>query len=536
MKVIFIKDLKKQGKKNEIKEVSDGYATNYLIKNGYAVKYTKSSGDRLEVEIENNKKNEEKNIKEANKIKKKIESEKLSFDVKAGNDGKVFGSISSKQICEKLNELGYNINKKMIKMTKKTFKTITFGCKVNFYETEAVREALERMGYIHTEEDPAIYVLNTCAVTATAERKCLTRIHDIVRDHPNATLVIMGCFSQLSYSKFKEIPQIKIVVGTEGRIDIPANIEKAVSDPDFHYFQIAKNTRTFFYEPLIIQNFYTESRAYVKIQDGCDGFCTFCVIPFVRGKSRCRNRVSILREVQTLVRNNFHEIVITGIDTDCYVDPDNPTYNFVELLKDIDDICGTDCRVRISSIEPTRVSDEFLEFMKNSKSIVPHIHLPLQSGSDQILKAMRRRYDSKLYMDTVRRLKEKIPNLALSTDVIVGFPGESEEDFQNTYDICKEVEFMKIHVFPYSPRPFTPAGKMKNQINGNIAHDRAKRLIALSNEEAEKYKESIKGQERTVLFESKDKNGYWQGYTEDYVPYKIKSDENLKNVFMKVRM
>lgn len=421
-------------------------------------------------------------------------------------------------------------------MTKKTFKTITFGCKVNFYETEAVREALERMGYIHTEENPAIYVLNTCAVTATAERKCLTRIHDIVRDHPDATLVIMGCFSQLSYSKFKEIPQIKIVVGTEGRIDIPANIEKAVSDPDFHYFQIAKNTRTFFYEPLIIQNFYTESRAYVKVQDGCDGFCTFCVIPFVRGKSRCRNRVSILREVQTLVRNNFHEIVITGIDTDCYVDPDNPTYNFVELLKDIDDICGTDCRVRISSIEPTRVSDEFLEFMKNSKSIVPHIHLPLQSGSDQILKAMRRRYDSKLYMNTVRRLKEKIPNLALSTDVIVGFPGESEEDFQNTYEICKEVEFMKIHVFPYSPRPFTPAGKMKNQINGNIAHDRAKRLIALSNEEAEKYKESIKGQERTVLFESKDKNGYWQGYTEDYVPYKIKSDENLKNVFMKVRM
>lgn len=420
-------------------------------------------------------------------------------------------------------------------MNAQTFKTITFGCKVNFYETEAVREGLEQLGFSFQERNPKVYVLNTCAVTARAERKCVTKIHNIVKQHPDSILVIMGCFSQLSYQKFQEIPQVRIILGTEGRKDVPEEVVKSLNDPSFRSFHIKKNTRTFFYEPLLIKNFYTESRAYVKIQDGCDGFCTFCVIPFVRGKSRCRDRVSILREVQALVRNNFHEIVITGIDTDFYRDPDNPEYGFDELLKDIDELCYPSCRIRISSIEPTRVGDKFLSLLSSSKSIVPHIHLPLQSGSDKVLKEMRRRYDTAIYLETVRRLKEAVPGLALSTDVIVGFPGESEENFQQTYDLCEKVGFMKMHVFPFSPRPFTPAGKRKDQVNGGVTHERVKRLISLGNAMAQSYRDSLKGKERTVLFESQDKEGNWTGYSEDYVPYKMKSDKNLKNVFVKVR-
>lgn len=418
----------------------------------------------------------------------------------------------------------------------KTFTTLTFGCKVNFYETQAVREDLERNGFEYTDENPSIFILNTCAVTAKAEKKCLTKIHSIAKSNPDSMIVIMGCFSQLSYSKFQGIDQIKVVVGTQGRKDILSHIQKYIDDNSYRFFSIKKNTRNFYYEPLNISNFYTESRAYVKIQDGCDGFCTFCVIPFVRGQSRFRDRISILREVQNLTRNNIHEIVITGIDTDCYVDPSHPEYDFVDLLKDIDNICEGDCRIRISSIEPTRVTPRLLEVLKNSKSIVPHFHLPLQSGSDAILKSMRRRYDSSLYLDTVNRLKDAIPNIALSTDVIVGFPGETDEDFNDTYNLCKQVGFVKIHVFPYSPRPFTPAGKMKNQINGIVKHERSKKLLDLSDTLANQYRESIKGQARTVLFESKDSQGYWQGYTQDYILYRMKSEKDLKNEFFDVTM
>lgn len=395
---------------------------------------------------------------------------------------------------------------------------------------------MENRGFTYDDVNPSIYILNTCAVTARAERKCLTKIHALAKSHPDSAIVIMGCFSQLSYSKFKGMEQVRIVVGTQGRGEIPGHIEKAMSDDSYRYFSIEKNTRNFYYEPLDISDFYTESRAYVKIQDGCDGFCTFCVIPFVRGQSRCRDRVSILREAQNLSRNGIHEIVITGIDADCYKDPQHEEYDFVDLLKDMDDVLDGTCRIRISSIEPSRVSDRLLDILKNSKSIVPHIHLPLQSGSDKILKAMRRRYDSSLYLDTVKRIREAIPSIALSTDVIVGFPSETEQDFQDTYNLCKQIGFMKIHVFPYSSRPFTPAGKMKGQVNGTERHDRAKRLIALSDQMSREYRKSITGQARIVLFESKNREGYWQGYTEDYVPYRMKSTDDLKNKFVEVTM
>lgn len=420
-------------------------------------------------------------------------------------------------------------------MNEKTFSTMTFGCKVNFYETEAVRELLQKEGYAHVEEKADVYVLNTCAVTARAERKCVTHIHEIARRNPSALIVIMGCFSQLSYAKLSSVLQVRIILGTDGREQVPALVMKAQQDPAFTSFSVQRNTRKLVYEPLSLSSFHTESRAYVKIQDGCDGFCTFCVIPFVRGKSRCRGRVSILREVQKLVRNGFHEIVFTGIDTDCYRDPDAPEYDFVDLLKDCEEVAEGRCRIRISSIEPTRVTDRFLSLLASSRAIVPHIHLPLQSGSDAILKAMHRRYDAERYRETVQRLRKAVPSLALSTDVIAGFPGETEEDFAKTCALCEEVGFMRIHAFPYSPRPFTPAGKRKDQVNGRVAHERVKRLVSLSETLAARYLLSVKGKERIVLFESKDAEGYWRGYSEDYLPYRMKSERDLKNAFVKVR-
>lgn len=408
-----------------------------------------------------------------------------------------------------------------------TFSIITFGCKVNTYESEALKENLIKQGFIYEcEKEADIYILNTCAVTQVAEKKAMQELRKINREHPNSQIVVMGCFSQLHPERIKTINNVQILLGVSKRNTIPELLKENKKE------ELILNTRVLEYEDIPIQNFNSKYRAFVKIQDGCDNFCTYCVIPLTRGKSRSRKKESILKEVEDLGKNGYKEIVLTGIDTGSFNNGEN--YQFKDLLKDILNLPEKSFRLRISSLETTEVGNTIVELLKTNPRLVPHLHLPLQSGSKKICHLMGRKYDINGFKSLVNKLKNEVDNMAISTDVIVGFPNEEEEDFLDTYKLIEDVKFMRLHVFPYSKRPLTKASKMENQVDRGVSKSRVRRLTLLGEELSKEYYNSYLNKRLIVLIEEKLDDTTYRGYSQNYLDLKVKSEKNILGSFVSV--
>lgn len=395
-------------------------------------------------------------------------------------------------------------------------KAITLGCKVNTYESEYVLSCFKDKGYEITNDVADIYIVNTCSVTNTSDAKSRKVIHRLVRENKSSVIVVMGCM--IEANKNIKLDGVSIIIGNKDKNRVVELVEAYLKDREQKRLLYDDFDSTF--EDMFITNMASRHRAFVKIEDGCENFCSYCIIPYTRGRVRSKNPDTVIKEITSLVKNGYKEVVLTGIHTGHY-GSDIET-SFPELLKRIVKIEGLE-RLRISSIEITELNDEFLNVLKNNPVIVSHLHIPLQAGSDKILALMNRKYLTPYFLDKVEKIREIRPDISLTTDVIVGFPGETEEDFLDTINFCKEIKFSKIHVFPYSRRKGTKADLMDEQIPENIKKERVKRLIEVSNNLEQQYLDSFISKNVSVLIEE-NKNGYSIGHTGNYLKVKILGD------------
>ncbi len=405
----------------------------------------------------------------------------------------------------------------------------TLGCKVNTYESEYIVLKLIEAGYEvvnNLDEESNVYIINTCTVTNTADIKSRKIINRIKRNNPNACIVGLGCYVEDHPDEFNDID---IYVGNKDKSKIVELLDLYFTNKE-PIRRVGLNKEKF--EDMYITDFKNRCRAFVKVQDGCENFCSYCIIPYVRGKCRSKDLDTVVSEVTALVNKGFKEIVLTGIHTGNYgVDLDT---NFATLLKELIKIEGLK-RLRISSIEVTELNSDVLDVIKSSNIIVDHLHIPLQAGSDKVLKLMNRKYDLKYFEDKLIEIREIRPNISITTDIIVGFPKESEEDFLETIENARKFGFSKIHVFPYSDRKGTVASKMDGHIDGNIKKDRARKLLDVSRELEKEYANKFIGETLEVLFEEV-KDGVSIGHTSNYLKVKVKGSipsNTFKNVKIK---
>lgn len=401
------------------------------------------------------------------------------------------------------------------------YKIYTLGCKVNEYESEFMGFLLENHGYVKGE-NPDVIIINTCTVTNTADSKSRKIIRKFRKEYPNSILAVVGCMVQ---NKQDADIDADIVLGNINKSEIITYIEEFKNEKIFDVRDMSKAS----FENMSLDNFNL-TRAYIKIQDGCDNYCSYCIIPFVRGHVRCKKKDDVISEAKRLVSKGHKEIVLTGIHTGNYHDGD---YDFADLLSDLVKIDGLK-RLRISSVEVTELNDKFLNILKNSDILVDHMHIPLQSGSDRILKLMNRKYDVSYFISKIKRIREIRPNISITTDVIVGFPSETDEDFLECVETIKEVNFSKLHVFPYSDRDGTMASKMKNKVNGIVKKERVKKLLSLSKELEISYMNKFLDKKLYFIPEVYE-NGYLIGHTGNYLLVKALGDEKLlgKEVLVK---
>ena len=413
------------------------------------------------------------------------------------------------------------------------FKIITLGCKVNSYESQAMKEMLIRNGYEESVSKEAdILIVNSCAVTHVAEHKSRQKVSSLAKNNPNSIVIVCGCSSQLHPDKMKDIDNVAIVIGNNNHSDIISLIEKFKSEKK-QIVEVDRNTRLRTYQRLNISSFSEKIRSFVKIGDGCNNFCSYCIIPYTRGNLRSRDKDEILCEIKTLVSNGYKEVAITGIDSASY-GIEFEDYKFNDLLEDITKIENLK-RLRISSIEASQMDERFISILKSNEVITPHLHIPLQSGSDTVLKRMRRKYTCDQFYEKVKRIQDEIPLIALACDVIVGFPGETEEEFMETYNFIKKCNFAFLHVFPYSPREGTYAATMKDQVKDHIKKERVARLINLGKELELNYKQKFVGKEVKVLIENYDKKKEkYHGLTPNYLDVYLESDKDLVNEIVTV--
>lgn len=412
----------------------------------------------------------------------------------------------------------------------KTFKIYTLGCKVNSYESEAIREIFIKDGYIEaTGSEADIYVVNTCAVTNEAEKKDRKRVREIARDHKGSKIIVIGCSSQIHKEDYLNIDGVTAVYGNSNK----SAFFRCMSKRD----NVLPDSRHFLYEDLTITKGEHSARAYVKVQDGCNNFCSYCVVPYTRGNSRSRSKEAILKEASTLLKNGYKELVIGGIDTGSYFDPMNPKYHLKHLLKDLVELPFSDYRIRISSIEASQIDDEYISLFKDyPDKLCPHFHMPLQSGSPRILKLMNRKYSLDNFIIKINKIKEAVPDAALSTDVITGFPSETDDDFQMSYDFLKKYNFMRIHAFPYSERPFTEASKLDDSVPMHIREERVRKLISLSKENEASYIKGLKDRRVRVLIEEKIGPSSYRGYSQNYLQLEVKSDSDIQDEFVDITL
>jgi threonylcarbamoyladenosine tRNA methylthiotransferase MtaB len=416
----------------------------------------------------------------------------------------------------------------------------TLGCKVNHYETEAVWQLFKNAGYERVDFDSIsdIYVINTCTVTNTGDKKSRQVIRRAVRKNPDAVICVMGCYAQTSPAEILEIPGVDIVIGTQDRTRIIEFVEKYQKErqPINAVKNIMKN-RVF--EEMDVPSFTDRTRASLKIQEGCNNFCTFCIIPWARGLMRSRDPKQIIRQAQQLVDAGYKEIVLTGIHTGGY-GSDLKDYNLAMLLRDLEEQVQGLKRLRISSIEASQLTDEVIDVIDRSNIVVRHLHIPLQSGSNSVLKRMRRKYTMEFFAERLNRLREALPGLAVTSDVIVGFPGETEEEFMETYNFVKDHKFSELHVFPYSKRTGTPAARMKNQVDEEVKNERVHRLIALSDQLAKEYASQFEGEVLEVIpeepYKEDPESGLYEGYTDNYLKVVFPASKDMVGKLVKVKI
>ena len=396
----------------------------------------------------------------------------------------------------------------------------TLGCKVNTYESNVIRDIFLNEGYEESNSNVDIAVINTCTVTNTSDSKSLKVIKHTIKNNPNAIVIVCGCFSQINPDRLKDMEGVSIVLGNYNKSKIMDYISQYKKDKKQIIDVRELNDEKF--ECMKLNNF-NKTRAFVKIEDGCENFCSYCIIPYSRGKVRSKLMEEVLDEINTLVNNGHREIVLTGIHTGHY-GADIKEYDFSDLLNEICKIKGLE-RLRISSIEITELDDKFLETLKNNKIIVDHMHIPLQSGCDKTLKEMNRKYDVAYFKDKIKKIRSIRPNISITTDVIVGFPNETEDDFNITVNTIKEIKFTKLHVFPFSVRKGTVAETMENQIDEKIKKERVHILMDISKELELDYMNKFVGCEVEFIPEV-SKDGYIIGHTGNYLQIKSKIKSN----------
>jgi threonylcarbamoyladenosine tRNA methylthiotransferase MtaB len=415
----------------------------------------------------------------------------------------------------------------------------TLGCKVNAYETEAMWQLFQQAGYERVEFDHTadVYLINTCTVTNTGDKKSRQVIRRAIRKNPDAVIAVTGCYAQTSPSEVAAIPGVDIVVGTQGRDKLIDYVEQYRKErqPINAVGNIMKQRE---YEELDVPAFADRTRASLKIQEGCNNFCTFCIIPWAKGLSRSRKPENVLAQARQLVVAGYKEIVLTGIHTGGYGD-DLENYQLADLLIDLDKIPNLH-RIRISSIEASQVDDRLIEVLNSSDKMCRHLHIPLQAGDNEVLKKMRRKYTVEEYRETILKLHQALPGVAITTDMIVGFPGETEEQFLNGYRFVEELGMYQMHVFPYSKRTGTPAARMTDQVADDVKNERVSRLIALSNKLTTTYASKYVGEVLEVIPERAYKeelgSGLYTGYTDNYLPVTFPATEEMVGKVCRVKL
>ena len=413
----------------------------------------------------------------------------------------------------------------------KTVAFCTLGCKVNQYETNAMMQKMIEAGYevVDFETKADIYIINTCTVTNMADKKSRQMLRRVKEINPEAILVAVGCYAQVAKEKLEQIPEIDLILGINEKNDIVKYVEQASKNT--YVSDVLHQTEFLDFGDVT----YTEkTRAVIKVQDGCNQFCSYCIIPYARGRIRSRKPESVIKEITDVAKEGIKEVVITGIHIASYGKDFNmkPEYRLIDLLEEIQKVDGIQ-RIRLGSLEPTLITEEFVERLKKLPKICDHFHLSLQSGCDETLKRMNRKYTTDQFRHVVELLRNAYPEVHLTTDVIVGFPGETEGEFNKTYEFLKEIKFYKMHVFKYSPRSGTVAAKMPNQIDGNIKEERSNKLIELSDKNEKEYNQKYIGKEVEVLLEERE-GEYLKGHTTNYMVVKMKTSENLENTIQKI--
>ncbi len=405
------------------------------------------------------------------------------------------------------------------------FTTVTLGCKVNLYETEALTSFLENKGWNYVNENADVCIVNTCTVTSTSDQKSRQMIRQTKRNNPNAIIVCMGCFVQTHDKDASELADI--VIGTKDRLAVYNLVNEYIESKKQinHIFDIDCFTE---YEEMKLDKLSNHTRGFIKIQDGCENFCSYCLIPFARGKIKSRNADSIINEINTLVKLGTKEIIIAGINTGTY-GQDLGTINLAKLIERI--MKETDLyRLRMSSIELMEVTDELLSVIKKySSRIANHLHIPLQGGCDNTLKRMKRKYDTDEYYNKINRIRNVFPDIAITTDCLAGFVGETEDDFNDAIKFIQKVNFASMHIFPYSRRKGTHADSLEGHLNPGLIKERARTMIKVASIMKKKYEEQFIGKTMDVLFEQ-EKNGIWSGHTSNYLEVYLESSEDLTNV------
>ena len=421
----------------------------------------------------------------------------------------------------------------------------TLGCKVNQYETNAMIEQFVKKEYeiVDFEEKADVYIINTCTVTNMSDRKSRQIIRRVKQINPNSILVVTGCYAQVASDELKKINEIDLIVGNTEKRDIVNITEKyykknvgeddsACPEHDNNKIQMTDINKQKEFVDFGTTTYTEKTRAVIKVQDGCNNFCSYCIIPYAKGRVRSRNLKNIIEEIKSIVSNGIKEVVITGIHIASYgIDFTDSNIRLIDLLEEINNIEGLE-RIRLGSLEPNIITDEFVERLKKVDKICDHFHLSLQSGCTKTLKRMNRKYTTEDFGKVVQRLRNAYPNVALTTDIIVGFPGETEEEFKETYNYLKKINFYKMHVFKYSARKGTRAAVMPNQIDGGTKEERSHKLIELSNKNEKEFLQKYIGKNVEVLFEQQE-NEYIKGHTTNYMIVKVKEnglEGQVKNI------
>lgn len=411
----------------------------------------------------------------------------------------------------------------------------TLGCKLNYSETSTISRKFEEKGFKKVEfnDTPDIFIINTCSVTENADKKCKKLVKEARKVSPNAYVAIIGCYAQLKPKEISQIPGVDAVLGAAEKFQLIELLDGFVRKPETEVFSTEITTATNFNASF---SYADRTRTFLKVQDGCDYSCTFCTIPLARGGSRSDSIENIVRQANEIAQSGVKEIVLTGVNTgDFGIQNGIRVSKFIDLVKSLDEVADIE-RIRISSIEPNLLTNEIIDFVSRSKKFVPHFHVPLQSGSNKILKLMRRRYLRELYEERVGKIKSTLPYCCIGVDVIVGFPGETKDDFLETYKFLNELDISYLHVFTYSERENTPAATMADSVSLKERQERSQQLHILSDKKRRAFYEANLNRNVTVLFENDIEDGFMHGYTENYVRVKANYDPILVNEMKQVKI